>query len=115
LLDLLAQIGRLEEPITSPGGLRKAIAIAAALGRMGGVDAAWLDRLQSALDNEAVFGVVLALIRLAAQAATASNHDEGLRVTAADADVVLTGKALADWLPIVLELIELFRAFRGQS
>jgi hypothetical protein len=115
LLELLAQLGRLDQPITTPGGLRQAIQFAVAVGRLVGLDAGWLERLQTALDNEAVFGVVLALVRLAAQAATASNDDAGLRISAADADVVLTGQAIADWLPIVLELVELIRLLRGRS
>jgi hypothetical protein len=115
LFELVSQIGRLSEPITSPTGLRKATEIVVSLGRLVGIDAAWLDRLRTALDNEVVFGVVLALVRLAAQAATASNDDRGLRISSADADVVLTGQAIADWLPIVLELIELLRTLRGQS
>jgi hypothetical protein len=115
LLDLLAQFGRLDEPITTPTGLRRAIELAVAAGRLFGIDPAWLDRLQSALDNRAVFAVLLALVQLAAQAATASNDDRGLRVSSADADVVLTGQAIADWLPIVLELVELIRLLRGRS
>jgi hypothetical protein len=115
LLELVSQIGRMSEPITSPGGLRKAIEIVVSLGRLIGLDAAWLERLQAALDNDAVFGVVLALVRLAAQAATARNDDAGLRIRSADADVVLTGQAIADWLPIVLELVEMLRLLRGRS
>ena len=115
LLELLAQFGRLDQPITTPGGLRQAIQFAAAVGRLVGLDAGWLERLQAALDNEAVFGVVLALVRLAAQRATASNDDAGLRISTADTDVVLTGQAIADWLPIVLELVELIRLLRGRS
>jgi hypothetical protein len=115
LLELLAQYGRLDEPITTPEGLRQAIQFALAVGRLVGLDAGWLERLQAALDNEAVFDVVLALLRLAAQAATASNDDAGLRISTADADVVLTGQAIADWLPIVLELVELIRLLRGRS
>jgi hypothetical protein len=115
LFELVSQIGRLSEPITSAAGLRKAIEIVVSLGRLVGIDAALVDRLQAALDNEAVFGVVLALVRLAAQAATVSNDDRGLRISSADVDVVLTGQAIADWLPIVLELIELLRALRGRS
>jgi len=54
-------------------------------------------------------------VRLAAQTATASNDDAGLRIQSADADVVLTGQAIADWLPIVLELVEMLRSLRGRS
>ncbi len=115
LLELLSQLGRLDEPITTPVGLRQAIQFAIAVGRLAGLDAGWLERLQAALDNEAVFGVVLALVRLAAQAASASNDDAGLRISTADADIVLTGQAIADWLPIVLELVELLRLLRGRS
>lgn len=115
LIELLSQLGRISEPITSPTGLRQTIEAALAVGRLVGLDGAWLERLRSALDNEAVFGVVLALVRLAAEAATARGDEQGVRVTAADAEVVLTPKALADWLPIVLELIELFRTLRGRQ
>jgi hypothetical protein len=115
LVELLSRLGRISEPITSPAGLRQTIEAAIAIGRLVGLDGAWLDRLQSALDNEAVFGVVLALVRLAAEAATARGDEHGVRVTAADADVVLSAKSLADWLPIVLELVELFRTLRGRK
>ncbi len=115
LVELLSRLGRISEPITSPAGLRQTIEAALAIGRLVGLDGVWIDRLQSAIDNEAVFGVVLALIRLAADAATARSDENGFRVTSVDADVVLSPKALADWLPIVLELIELFRSLRGRK
>ncbi|RIK84412.1 MAG: hypothetical protein DCC68_01660 [Planctomycetota bacterium] len=115
LVALLKSLGRLDEPITTPAGLRRVIELALSLGKLVGLDATWLQRLQSALDNEAVFELVLALVRLAAQAATARNHEKGLRIQTADAEVVLSATAITDWLPIVLELIELFRLLRGRS
>ena len=115
LIELLTRFGRISEPITSPAGLRQTIEAALAIGRLAGIDGIWIDRLQSALDNDVVFGVVLALVRLAAEAATARGDESGVRVTSADADAILTPQSLADWLPIVLELIELFRALRGRQ
>jgi hypothetical protein len=116
LFELVSQIGRLSEPITSAAGLRKAIEIVVSLARLVGIDAALVDRLQAALDNEAVFGVVLALVRLAEHAVASGEFDDrGLDFGPADTDVVLTSQAIVDWLPIVLELIALLRALRGQS
>lgn len=115
LVELLKSLGRLDEPITTPAGLRRVIEVALSLGKLAGLDATWLQRMQSALDNEAVFELVLALVRLAAQAATARNHEKGLRIQTADAEVLLSATAINEWLPIVLELIELFRLLRGRS
>lgn len=115
LVELLSRLGSISEPISSPAGLRQTIEAALAIGRLAGLDGVWIERLQSALDNDAVFGVVLALVRLAAEAATARGDESGVRVTSADTDTVLTAKALSDWLPIVLELIELFRTLRGRQ
>jgi hypothetical protein len=109
LLDLVALLRRIEWPIQTADDLRAAIAIVVRLGELVGVDPQWTARLQSILENPAVFDVVLAIARfLSSQMAgdatdSLSIQSEGLLVLEIDA------QSFAAWLPIVLQILELIR------
>jgi hypothetical protein len=131
IVELLGQLGQLDEPISTPGGLRAALELLVQVGTMLGIDAAWIAKLQSILSSDAAFRIVLALVRLAMEAggalagevdderASGAPVDEsasGIRLAGCDnAQTIVTAQALADWLPIVVEIIALLRALRGGS
>jgi hypothetical protein len=60
-LELISAIRNFNQPIDSPDGLRQAIAILAQLGKTLGLDADWIGQFRAALENPAVFDIVLAV------------------------------------------------------
>src|SRR5262249_23169508 len=61
ILDLLAQLCNLNEPLSSPDGLRAAMDLVLQLGAAAGINANWLAWLRENLEQPPVFDIVLAL------------------------------------------------------
>lgn len=128
IVDLLGQLGQLTEPISTPAGLRAALELPVQVGTLLGIDAAWLAKLQTVLKSDIAFRIVLALVRLALEASGAIADGEDfvhsseagavdvLRLDAGDGDLaIVSSQGLADWLPVVIEIIALLRALRGAA
>ena len=120
LLELIAALRGLSEPITTAAGLRQAVELLARLGALLGLEEGWLARVRSILADEGVFKIVLAIVQYLMGLATAESTDEGRQVyiTAFGADGAgnvahVETQALTDWLPWVLELLRFFWALRG--
>lgn len=107
LLELLAALRDLQGPITTPEGLRGALAVLEQLAALLGADDDWLAWLRRFSQDDALLRIAAAVVeylwsRRAAEAAGAS-------WAAQDVDAL----ALQDWLPLLIELLELLRALQG--
>lgn len=110
-LSLLAAVRDLRDPLTSEQGLRAALEILARLAELLAIDPDWIQRLRLALANERVFRIVLAIVQYAASLI----GEEGEPSAAAlEADALsLDAQTFSHWLPLVLELLTLWRQLRG--
>src|SRR5262245_13483052 len=118
LLRLIAALRGMKEPLTSPDGLRQALEILLQLAGFAGLDPAVADRLRTILADERVFANVLAIVQyIAGLLALSLDLGEGrVRLSSAGngAEVFIEAADFFDWLPIVLEIIELLRRLLGE-
>lgn len=116
LLNILAALRDLTEPITTADGLRQTIELLARVARLVGVDPRWIDRLVSILDDEATFRVVLAIVHFVLNSVARKAEGGAVRITLSeDDDVHLTAHAFIDWLPLVMQIINLLGQLRAQA
>lgn len=115
LLQAIADLQELDVALTSPEGLRHAVEMVLRLGELLGLDDAWLDRLRPIATDDGVLRIVLAVWQFVLGARHDVDADEAVRcrVAGVETPVVVTQQALADWLPIVVQLISLLRIVRG--
>ena len=114
-MQAIADLQDLDVALTSPEGLRRAVELVLRLGELLGLDAAWLDRLRPIVTDDGVLRIVLAVWQFVLGARHGVDADEAVRcqVAGVETPVVVTQQALADWLPIVVQLISLLRIVRG--
>jgi len=111
LLDLIGTIRDLDDPFGSVEQFRKLVDLVTRLGAFFGVDQTWLDRWESILIDDKLVIAVLAVVRyvlsLTAKSATTNR--------AADAypAVVIDRHSYVDWLPLVVEFLQLVLRLRG--
>ncbi len=116
LLDILSALRDLTEPLTTAQGLRQTIELLARVARLVGVDPAWIERLLSILDDQATFRVVLAIVNFVLNSIARKAEGGAVRIALAeDDDVHLTAHAFTDWLPLVMQIINLLRQLRTQA
>ncbi len=117
ILSLIGDIRAITEPISSAEGLRQSIELLIHLASLVGIDSRWTDRLRSILDNDAVFDIVLAIVRYVSGIASHETDNDGVRVMLADDghEVVVDAQSFVDWLPIVIQIISLLRQIRGNQ
>jgi hypothetical protein len=115
LLQVISDLQDIDAPLTSPEGLRRAVELVLKLGELLGLDAAWLDRLRPILADDGVLNIVLAVWQFVLGARHEFSSDDAIRcrVAGVEGPVVVTQQSLADWLPIVVQLISLLRIVRG--
>lgn len=111
LLDLVAAVRDLDEPFGSVEQFRRLIDQVTRLGAFFGVDQTWLDRWESLLADDDLVAAVLAVARyvlsLTAKSATASDANDAFPA------VVIDRQRYADWLPLVVEFLQLVLRLRG--
>ena len=112
LIDLLAALRDIREPLTSPEGLRASLELLLRLAEFAGVDHAWTDRIRKILDDPRAFDIVLAIVRYlhglleTEQVVQAIAERNATDVAAQD---------FLDWLPLILEIIALLRELRRRA
>jgi hypothetical protein len=111
LLDLLTAVHQLREPLTTEPGLRAALELLAALAEMLGIGSEWIDRVEMALENQHVFEIVLAIVRYVSSLIDDAAIDE-LQFVVAE-ECLFDAQSFSQWLPLVLELLSLWRELRG--
>lgn len=115
ILDLLAAVRELDSSITEPAGLRAYVALVLRFAELFGIDRSWVDRLKSVIENEATLELLLAFVRFASNwlGRLDERDAEFVRLANSPAATVETA-ALAEWLPLVLWLLETWRRLRGE-
>ncbi|MEX0710899.1 MAG: hypothetical protein WD278_01030 [Pirellulales bacterium] len=119
LLRLLAALRDISEPLTTPEGLKKAIAVLLELAAFLGLDQELVERIRLILSDERVFQLVLAIVGYLAGLLRLNGEtgDGRLRLTAVDgqAEFNVETRGFLEWLPFVLQLIELIRRLRLEA
>jgi hypothetical protein len=114
LLALLKKLQQLAEPLATADGLRQAIQMLVELGTAAGLNSAWISRLQSLLTDSSAFNTVLSIIAYIESFSSPATTMAG-DVKAANADLAIDAQALADWLPLVIQILQLIQSIRGNS
>jgi hypothetical protein len=113
-LELIGQIRNVQDPITSPGGLRQSIELVLRFAELLGVSGELTDRLRQILADENVFQIVLGIVRFLLGALDDDTAGRELRASFdVGSTVVVEAQALLSWLPIVVQIIHLIRMIRG--
>lgn len=117
LLRLLSELRALRDPLTSPEGLRQAIELVLRLATTFGLDQSLADSLRTIISDERIFQLVLAVIRYVAGVLQLEGEmaDGRLRFNSLDSAQAteVEMRSFLEWLPIVIQLLELIRGFRG--
>ena len=114
VLELIGRIRQIQDPITSPEGLRQTIELILHFAELLGVSSNLTDRLRQILSDENVFHIVLGIVRFLLGAAGVETEDGKLRAAFADGTAtVIEPQDFLSWLPIVVQLINLIRLIRG--
>jgi hypothetical protein len=119
LLDLLAALRDIRDPLTSAEGLRASLELLLRLAEFAGVDRAWTDRVRTILDDPHAFDIVLAIVRYVhglmdteQVVRSIADYDAASgQCLAAESDVA--AQDFVDWLPLILEIIALLRELRS--
>jgi hypothetical protein len=115
LLEIIAALRAIEDPFSSPAGLRQAVKLLLRLAGLIGVDQVWLDRVRPIVEDDAVLRVVLAVVQYVLGRVGLAADDGSLRAASSDGDeVVVDAQALIDWLPLVVQLIRMILELRGE-
>jgi hypothetical protein len=116
VLELIGRLREIQEPITSPGGLRQTIEFILHFAELLGADADVTNRLREIISDENVFEIVLGLVRFLLGIAGIETEDGRIRASFADgSEVLINAKDFLSWLPIVIQIINLIRIIRGGS
>jgi len=113
LAQLFAVLRRLSDPLTSPESLRQALGTLVEIAQLLGFDDDWGDKLQQMVNDERLFQIALAIVR--AISGWSGNVDglNRLHMTNASQHIVVDAQSFVDWLPIVVQIIQLLKQLRG--
>jgi hypothetical protein len=111
LLALLKKLQQFSEPLATADGLRQAIELLVQLGNAAGLNSAWIGRLQSLLTDQNAFNTVLSIIAWLESLLGSSNAPAS--DATAPPELAIDAQSLADWLPIVLQILQLIQSIRA--
>ena len=115
VLDLLAQIRNLNQPLSSAAGLEQALTLLLQLANLLGVSTTWTSSVQSILADPAVLNVVLLIVQqLLGESQTGTPAPSPSPAPQAQA-VAISEQSLSQWLPLITEIIGLIRQIRGEQ
>jgi len=112
ILDLLAAVREIEGSLTERDGLRGYVELVLRFAELFGLESEWIERLRGVLENDASLDLLLALVRFAANWMGRLERNGGGDLHATSSATV-EAAALAEWLPLVLWLLETWRQLRG--
>ena len=112
VLDLLATVREIEGSLTEREGLRGYVELVLRFAELFGLESEWIERLRGVLENDASLDLLLALVRFAANWMGRLEKKGGGDLQATSPATV-EAAALAEWLPLVLWLLETWRQLRG--
>jgi len=113
LLALLKKLQQLAQPLATADGLRQALEMLVQIGGAAGLNSAWIAQLQSLLSDQNAFNTVLSIIAYIESLLGSGNTTAS--VAAAPAELAIDAQTLADWLPIVLQILQLIQNIRGNG
>lgn len=115
LLEILAAVRGISEPLTSPAGLRQAALLVLRLGELLGLDPHWTERLEQLLASDALLETVLAVVRYVLGSQGREQTDGSIRAAGSDGrEIVVDEASLLEWLPLVVQLLRILRQIRGE-
>jgi len=113
LLALLKKLEQLAQPLATADGLRQALEMLVQIGGAAGLNPAWIAQLQSLLSDQNGFNTVLSIIAWLESLLGSGSTTAG--VAAAPAELAIDAQTLANWLPIVLQILQLIQSIRGNG
>ncbi len=114
LLKLLRALGDLDLPVNDRDGLRRWVDLLLRLAAVAGIDARWIERLGSILEDEDVLQIVLAVLRYVSRLARTQEH-KGINPAMVEARTPVEAQTVAEWLEILIAICQLFRQWKGPS
>lgn len=115
IAQLLRLLQKFNGPLTSPENLREALGALLEVAGLVGLDQEWIERLEHIRNDEHVFQIVLAVVRAISGWSGAVAGDNQVRVSSASQQVTVSAQSFVDWLPIVVQIIQLLRQLRGDA
>lgn len=113
--EILRLIGELRglRDLTSPDGLRQAIEAVLGFAQLVGLDERFIEKLRTILADEQAFEIVLAIVRFLVGRIKLSERPEEGRFQIASEGGQFSGdvsvRSFVDWLPAVLQILDLIR------
>ena len=115
LASLLAELRAAAAALATPDGLKKAIAILIDVADALGMDAAWTAKLQALLSDQNVFEVALVIVQFIESLFGSSPPPLPSAAASAGDPVTLDAQAFADWLPVVMQILQVIEQLLGQK
>ncbi len=119
LLELLAKLCDLNQPLTTPDGLRNAIELALQLGAAAGIDATWLAWLRENVEQPPVFDIVLAVVAFLSSIVEPSSTNSAIHAwrnaPRTSATAAPPSISLSQWLLLIGSLVSLLQKILGQT
>ncbi|MBL8830715.1 MAG: hypothetical protein JNM18_27320 [Planctomycetaceae bacterium] len=115
LAKLMQLLRTFSGPLTTPENLRQALNTLLEVAGLVGLDDEWVNRLEQILSDENVFQIVLAVVRALSGWSGAVDSGNQLRVSSVSQQVTVHAQSFVDWLPIVVQLLQLLRQLRGDA
>ena len=115
VLDWLDELRAAAAALATPDGLKRAVAILIDIAEALGLDAAWTARLQTILSDPAVLAVALVIVQFLDSLLGASGQPASATDSPATDTVTLDAQAFADWLPIVMQILQVIEQLLGKG
>lgn len=110
----LVAVFRGEPPVlTDANGLRQALETILKLGEIAGLDAEWLARLRSIIENDATFQLVLSLVRFVYGLLDGDEKPGDVQSQEVELLSTVEAQSALAWLPLVIQLVGLWRQVRA--
>ncbi|MBA4019542.1 MAG: hypothetical protein C0483_20455 [Pirellula sp.] len=113
LLDLVNDVRALDDPFAAPESFRRLITLVVRLGSAVGFDSVALERFEQLLTDDNLVAAVLAITHYVLR--STGFRTVGLQATSNFAPLVVDAQSYAEWLPLVIELVQLVRKLRGAA
>ena len=118
LLDLVNSVRALDDPFATPEDFRRLITLVVRLGSAFGFDAPSLQRFEQLLTDDDLVAAVLAITHYVLRSTglqSTTLRTASLQATSTVEPLVVDAQSYADWLPLVIELVQLVRKLRGAA
>jgi hypothetical protein len=115
LLQLLANIRNLAQPLASAAGLEQALNSLVQLSNLLGIGGAWVAQLQSVLTDPTVFNVVLLIVQQLLGSDSQDGPATPSPLPAPTQSAAADEATLNQWRPFASEMLGLLRQIRGEQ